>query len=459
MNLEGIALKLLLDESDKNKALEFYSELRAEYFSNAFATILSAIKEFYEKNQEIPSLQDLLVFRSRDKKTLSYLDAISSIDTSSIDMYFAIEELANHHAQNYTLDLIDNMLKTVSVKDRYELLETVSSIPLKLEEAIKGSNNVHTPRTLDIFNKPNVTYRFPTGISNEWDAKAGGYYRQDLILLGGKRGAGKSVVCANLMHAQHIQGNPSVYFTIEMQAQEVYNRFLGIKAGIPAIKIKTDTMSLDEKKLMCKAAADLFIGGDELFYDTIDINPNPDFLMFQANLQKLEEKEEGRIIIHEDRMLSLSTIDTTVASLKGKYGDKLLLGIVDYVNQVVLDGTKDMYDWKDQITVSKGLKNIARKNDMCIVAPYQIDAEGKARFSQGILDAADVAQLINVHNKADGHIEFETVKARSADDSGKSNVSINWETLLIDPRPVVIEQEEAPVVVEKAKESSMELSL
>lgn len=459
MNLEGIALKLLLEESDKNRALEYYSELRPEYFSNAFATILSAIKEFYDKNDTIPSLTDLEIFRSRDKKSQSYLTALKTLDCSEYDIEFAVEELANHHAQNFTLDMFDVMLASISVKDRFELLDAVGQLPLKLEEAIQGSNSIHSPKTMNIFTKPNTVYRFPTGISNEWDAQAGGYYRQDLILVGGKRGAGKSVVCANLMHAQHLQGNPSVYFTIEMQAQEVYNRFLGIKAGIPAIKIKMDTMSLDEKKLMCKAAADLFIGGDHLFDELIATNQTPDFFDFQDRLQKLLEKEEGRIIIYEDRMLSLSTIDTVITGLKAKYGDKILLAIVDYLNQIVLTGHKDMYDWKDQITVSKGLKNIARKNDLCVVAPYQIDGDGKARFAQGILDAADVAQIIHAE---DEYLEFETVKARSADDSGRSKVGMHWETLRIDPRPVVIgeeEEKEEPVKKEKSVEPSMELTL
>jgi KaiC/GvpD/RAD55 family RecA-like ATPase len=449
MNLEGLALKLLLDESDKEKALEYYAELKAEYFSNAFATVLATIKDFYNKFNVIPSIEDLKVFRTRDAATIQSLSALELLKTDNIDFFFVVDELANQQAQNYTLDLIDGVLKTISITDRHDLLQHMATIPLKLEEKIKGSNKVHTPKTLSIFQSKEVVNRLPCGICNDWDAEAGGYYRQDLILLGGKRGSGKSVVCANLMHAQHVQGNPSVYYTIEMSAQEVYNRFLGIKAGLPASVVKQDTMSLEQRKQLCRAAADLFVRGEDLYLDTIHTNPSPDFQVFELALQRLDEKDKGRVIIYEDESLCMSTIDNNVATLKSKYGSDLFLVIVDYINRVKLDGATEHFDWKDQTMMAQMLKAMARRHDVCVVSPYQIDAEGKARFSQGILDAADVAQLIVVEDKETGIMMFDTVKARSADDTGKYRVGIDWKTLKIDPTPVASEE-----IVEKPSKTT-----
>jgi len=161
---------------------------------------------------------------------------------------------------------------------------------------------------------------------------------------------------------------------------------------------------------------------------------------FQDTLYKdYVEKDEGRIRIVDDKNLSTATIDTKIASTKARYGDKLALVAVDYVNQVVLPGNSDIYDWKTQIEVAKTLKNTARKHDICLVSPYQIDDTGIARFAKGLLDSPDVAQLIKVPDKESGHLVLETTKARSASDTGVYTMGINWECLTIDPRPVILE--------------------
>lgn len=180
--------------------------------------------------------------------------------------------------------------------------------------------------------------------------------------------------------------------------------------------------------------------GTEFFEAFIQENPAPNFIKFEQELKKsCIEKDTGKIIIVDDRDLTLSSIDTKLASVKSRYGDKFTMAVVDYVNQVIKDGSKDMYDWKDQIAISKRLKNAARKYDVCMVSPYQIDASGKARFAAGILDACDVAQLIVVDGD---YLTFETTKARSTSDDGRHKVSINWKTLRIDPREVVIDTSE-----------------
>lgn len=460
MNLEGIALKLLLEESDRQKALEYFAGLRPEYFSNAFNVVLTSIQDFYSKNNVIPTLEQLQIFRSRDKKASAALSTLSLVKTDNVDPSFVLEELANQFAQNKALDMLDDALKTLTLKDRYELLDTLSTIPLTLSDLINGSANVYSPSTLSVFDPEGDTQRLATGICNDFDAEVGGMYRQDLFLLGGKRGSGKSLVCANLMYRQHLIGRPSIYFTIEMTAAETYRRFLGIKAGIPAIKLKMNTLDESDTMKLMGAAADMFVGGTELFEAELKHAESPDFRAFEARLQKLPEKPAGRPIIYDDRALKLSTIDNVVSIYKGLFGDDLFLVIVDYMNRVRLDGSTDMFDWKDQTKVADSLKLLGRKHDVCLVSPYQMDDNGVARFSKGILDAADVAILIRVGDKAEARIELEISKARSADDSKKYSAGIDWTNLRIDPRPVIIEErEEEKTSPKKSDELQSELTL
>lgn len=464
MNLEGVALKLLLTEPDKDRALQAYSELRPEYLSEAFKSILKHVKDFYECYGNIPSLRELEVYRNRDKKTSSALAVLELTDCEGVDLLFSLEELANQHAQNTALNLIEHFLETISIKDRYELLEAISTIPLRLEESIHDSDIVFSISNIDIFEEQESVEanRMPSGISNQWDAEAGGYYKQELVLLGGKRGSGKSLICANLCVAQMEQGNVAVYFTIEMTAKEVMQRMIAIEAKIPFINLKMGTLTAEEKLTICKLLASKFEGGNALLEQYLQDNPAPNYIKFEQQLKKTcIQKDIGKVIIIDDRDLSLATIDTKLSALKARYGDKLKMAIVDYVNQVVVGGSTDAYDWKDQIIISKTLKNFSRKHDLCLVSPYQMDENGKARFAQGILDACDVAQLIKVEDKSEGYIVFETTKARSAVDTGKHRVLMNWETLRVDPREVIVEDanEEEKPKPKKSTEETSELGL
>jgi len=463
MNLEGVALKLLLAEPDKDRALQSYSELRPEYFSEAFKSILKHIRDYYDDFGVIPSLRDLEVYRSRDKKAASAIAVLGLIDAEGIDLIFAVEELTNQYVQTTALSLIEDFLETISLQDRYELLESVSKIPLRLEEAIHDSDIVFSINNIDIFEEQSAieANRMPSGISNQWDAEAGGYYKQELVLLGGKRGSGKSLICANLCVAQMEQGNVAVYFTIEMTAKEVMQRIIAIEARVPFSHLKQGLLSLEDKLKVCAVVASKYEGGDTLYQQWLLENPAPDFLRFEKLLKKsCTEKEVGKVIIIDDRDLSLATIDTKVSALKARYGDRLCMVVVDYINQIIVDGSTDAYDWKDQIIISKTLKNFSRKHDVCMVSPYQMDDAGKARFAQGILDACDVAQLIRVEDKSEGHIVFETTKARSATDTGKHRVLMDWVTLRVDPREVVVvEGDEPKTPAANSKEEANELGL
>jgi hypothetical protein len=140
------------------------------------------------------------------------------------------------------------------------------------------------------------------------------------------------------------------------------------------------------------------------------------------------------MIIVDDRDLSLSSIDLHIGKAKSKFGDKLKVVVVDYINQIVLEGT-DQYDWKPQIEVSKKLKNLARKYEIVMVSPYQIDATGEARFAKGILDAADIALTMEAHDKETNAISFETTKIRGGKEMAFT-CPIDWDTLRISPQSV-----------------------
>jgi KaiC/GvpD/RAD55 family RecA-like ATPase len=438
VNVEPAFIKLLLDEQDKETALAIFSEVKEQHFSPTFRSIIKTIGQFYDKNGHIPNVQELTLFRNRDKKTLSALSSIALVDTKDVEIAQTLSILIDNYVQDSTLTLITELLDSISVMGRDEIQDTVTNMGVKLEDLVSSTEKIFSAKDYRPFVTKDIAaaIRLESGISHEWDKESGGYFLEDFILLGGKKGSGKSIVCANLIRAQHEQGNVSIYATIEMSHIEVMDRIMSAMSGVAFSKIKLKETSKEEDLKIAQAHASLFVGGLELLEAH---KQDFDKFKFQDKLLNLPEIDEGRIIIIDDRNLSMATLDAKVSSYKARYGDMLKLVVVDYINQLELYPGADMYSWVNQIELSKALKNQARKHQVCLVSPYQIDEGGNARFSKGLLDSPDVAQLIKVDDKESGTIVFETEKARSASDTGVHRVGIDWTTLKIDPRAVALD--------------------
>ena len=90
------------------------------------------------------------------------------------------------------------------------------------------------------------------------------------------------------------------------------------------------------------------------------------------------------------------------------------------------------YDWTEQIEISKALKSYAQDYNVIMVSPYQIDGTGEARFAKGILDAADAAFTLDVHDKADNIITFNCAKMRNSEEISFTS-TMDWVSLKIGP--------------------------
>jgi replicative DNA helicase len=270
------------------------------------------------------------------------------------------------------------------------------------------------------------------GLNNTFDAVLGGVARQELILIGGKRGSGKSITSSNIFINQYEAGNSAIYFSIEMTAHEVIERNLSILANVNLQRLKQNKLTDEELLKLVRARAGMFVDADQTVTEYMR---HRDKYKFEEQLvRNYQLKPDNQMIIVDDRDLTISSIDLHIGKAKAKFGDKLKVVVVDYVNQIVLEGS-DMYDWKPQIEVSKKLKNLARKYEIVLVSPYQIDASGEARFAKGILDAADIALVMEAHDKNSQAISFETTKIRGGKEM-TFTCPIDWDTLRISPQSI-----------------------
>ena len=448
--------KVLLERN-----LDVWSKLKLAFIDSAYSSVYSAISRHYDKYGEVPSFEELHL-TIRESPAQNILAGLKLIDEPDINAEVALDALIDQYTQNQTVTLLDKFIDKLPIYDTAEIKENLASIVLYLDEKTLTTEGVYNMADIVLFRTQEQldTERVHLGLNNSFDSVLGGVARQELILIGGERGSGKSVTCSNIMINQYEAGNSCVYFTIEMIAHEVLERNLSILADTNYLAMKKGTLSNDDLVKIVKARASMFMEADDL---VIDYLKHRDKFKFEHELVRTKKlKETNQMILIDDRALSISSIDLHLGKLKAKFGDNLKVAVVDYMNQVTMEGL-DLFDWKSQVIISKKLKELARKHEVVITSPYQIDSTGEARFAKGILDAADIAMTMKVHGKDDQKVlEFNLTKIRSGP-TMKFASSMNGDTLRISSTPVEIPSSETKeqrkaIKNHKVKEEAVDVS-
>ena len=453
MDTSAVVLNKLLVEQN----LDIWSRLKLVFLDPAYSSLYGAINKHYEKYGAIPSFDDLEL-TLREGPTTKTLATLRLTEVPEVTAEVALDALIDQYTQNETIKLLDKFIDKLPVYDSDEIKENLATIALTIEEKTHTSEKVFTMADMMMFRHPDdlEKERVYLGLNNNFDAVLGGVARQELILIGGKRGSGKSITSSNIFVNQYESGNSSIYFSIEMTAYETMERNLAILAGVSLQRLKQNKLTDEEVFKVVKARAGMFQSADST---VMDFMRHRDRFKFEETLVRNHQlKPDNQMIIVDDRDLTLSSIDLHVGKAKAKFGDKLKVVVVDYINQIVLEGS-DQYDWKPQIEVSKRLKNLARKYEVVMVSPYQIDATGEARFAKGILDSADIALVMEAHSKEQQAISFETTKIRGGKEMSFTS-PIDWDTLRISPQTIdkpASEQKVKRVNSKKTDEAAQDL--
>jgi len=445
MDCSAIVLNKLLTERN----LDIWSRLKLVFLDPAFSSLYSAISKYYDNYSSIPSF-DELELTLREGPALRTLATLKLAENPDISSEVAINALIDQYTQNEAVKLLDKFIDKLPVYDSQEIKENLSTIVLTLEDKTLTTEGVYNMADIMLFKNAEelARDRVHLGFNNTFDATLAGVARQELILIGGKRGSGKSICSSNIAVSQYESGNTSVIFTIEMIAHEVLERNLSILADVNHQDLKQNKMTDDDLLKVIKARASMFQSADDLVEE---FKRTRDKFKFEQKLVRERVlKPDNQMIIIDDRALTVTSLDLHLGKLKSKFGDKLTVCVVDYLNQIVMEGASQ-YDWQPQIEVSKKLKNLARKYDLVMVSPYQIDATGEARFAKGILDAADIALVMEAHEKEKGALTFNTTKIRGAREMVFTS-PINWDTLRISPQTIDTPEKKETVKRSKKKE-------
>ena len=429
MDVSAVVLNKLLTE----RSLDIWARLKLVFLDPAYSSLYSVINKHYERYNQLPSFDDLEL-SLREGPATKTLATLKLTEVPEVSAEVALDALIDQYTQNETVKLLDKFIDKLPMYDTDEVKENLSTIVLAIEEKTHTSEKIFTMADMMMFQHPEDVEkeRVYLGLNNTFDAVLGGVARQELILIGGKRGSGKSITSSNIFVNQYEIGNSPIYFSIEMTAYETMQRNLAILAGVNAQNLKQNKLTDDEVLRIVRARAAMFQGAEEVVEDFLR---HRDRFKFEETLvRNFKLKEDNQMIIIDDRDLSLSAIDLHMGKMKARFGDKFTVAVVDYLNQIVIEGNSQ-YDWQPQIEVSKKLKNLARKYEVVVVSPYQIDASGEARFAKGILDAADIALVMEAHDKDTQAVSFETTKIRGGKEMAFTS-PIDWDTLRISPQSI-----------------------
>jgi len=443
MDISAVVIQKILTEQN----IELWAKLKVSFIDPAYSSVYSAIARHYDKYNTLPSFEDLEI-SLREGATSKTLAAIKLVEADEVSSEVALDALLDQYTQNQTISLLDRFVDKLPLYDTQEIKDNLANIVLTLDEKTLTTEGVFSMNNILLFQQDDerARNRVFLGLNNTFDAVLGGVARQELILIGGKRGSGKSITGANLAINQYEMGNSCIYFSIEMTGYETLERMMSIMSGVNHQSLKQNKLSDEEILKLVKCRAGMFSDADDLVMEFMQTKNR--FQFEQRLIREKTLKEDNQLVIIDDRALSLASIDLHIGKLKAKFGDKLTTVVVDYLNQVVLEGSFSQFDWQPQVVISKKLKEIARKYDIIMVSPYQIDATGEARFAKGILDAADISLIMEAHDKDLGALTFETTKIRGGREM-KFTSPINWDTLRISSTPM--DTPEKKEVIKKAK--------
>lgn len=434
MNIASALIKQVLTLQD----FETWSVTHKHYLPAEYHSLYSIIDGHCEKYHKVPTIEDLK-FEIRDGATKEKLYAIESVEVEA-DAFMLLQYLKNEYTQQQILLSLENYVEnSVAFEDAEESVAHLHEIVLDIESRVDLEDPQESMQTITLHEADEDIAKYVSlGLNTEYDMDIQ-FSPRDFVLVGGKRGAGKSIVCANLANSVFNSGKTAVYFTIEMDSRSILQRCCSIATEVPFSRIRTKNLSIVEWEKVATWWAGRFVGGQEKLKK---YREERDFDKFHYELKtNCELIPDRQIDVVYDPSLTLAKIRAELDK-KVKRGNVGMI-IVDYINQVkrsAMPSRGGQYDWTEQIEVSKALKSMAQEYETTVFSPYQTDASGEARFAKGILDAADAAYTLEAWTQEDKCISLNCVKMRNAAEKSFTS-TMDWETLKIGPNTAMTPKE------------------
>ena len=217
-----------------------------------------------------------------------------------------------------------------------------------IRDNIKGQSshvsNVtpETSQSIEAREKTGVS-GIPSGI-RAIDSVLGGHQKSDLVYIAARPGMGKTSFAISVLLNMAQQGKPVAFFSLEMSRVQIVFRMASILSGLNAEMLAKHRLDRDSKVK---------------YYQIVDqINALP-------------------IYIDDNAALGVQDLKTRVRTLREKY--KIEAVFIDYVQLIAAAKSKTANREQEVSAISRGLKLIAKENDLPIIALAQLSRSLETR--------------------------------------------------------------------------------
>ena len=300
MNIASALLKQIVQQQD----LDTWAQLKDIYLPNEYRGIYDVLDKHVDNYQSLPTFAELNAGQ-RDKKILEKISAIESVEVE-VDADMLLDYLKNEFTQVEILDELDKYVdKTITMASAEENIEQLQEIVLNVSDKVDVVPPSESMQTITLFEDEEQRAKYlGLGLNTEYDSTVK-FSPKDLVLVGGRRGSGKSLTSCNLAVNVYEGGRTALYFTIEMDSRAILQRMCSIATRVPFTNIRDKSMSTEEWNLVAGWWAGRFDGGHELLQE---FELNRDFDSFHRKLVKQKLNEDRQLDVIYDPSLTLSKI-------------------------------------------------------------------------------------------------------------------------------------------------------
>ena len=228
MNIASALIKQVLVLQD----FQTWSVTHKQYLPSEYHSLYKVIDKHCEKFHKMPTIEDLK-YEIRDSSTREKLFAVEAVEVdASPDML--LQYLKNEYTQKEILDSLEDYVEnSVAFEDAQESVDHLHQIVMDVEDKVDLEDPQESMQRIELFEPEEDLARYiRLGLNREYDHEIQ-FSPRDLIMVGGRRGAGKSVICANIANNVYESGKSAVYFTIEMDSRSILQRCCSIATEIP----------------------------------------------------------------------------------------------------------------------------------------------------------------------------------------------------------------------------------
>jgi len=384
--MERLLLKFLLS-GDIDIA-----DVLLEYATNEqFFVILKRLITYNKKHSALMMESDLLIVLNNELSVTTYRKAEAYIEAAkNFPTDLTPKEVLHENKIAYLLRTAEGAVADVTdaaiAKDKDLMLE-------KSKELYKIVQASHEKPSVVLGDDIEENLFFLDSFSPSLNELANGL--AGLTIIGAASGGAKSMYAINEVCHQWLEGNSSLFFSLEMSAALVEIRMIACLSGIPLNNLLKSKLPGTRRELL-----------------------NTEEATLEKEWKNKLRTSENKIHIIDD-MFDMDEITSNIIAYSNNHDIKL--AVIDYMNLASSKGGGE--NWMQLARWTKELNKVAIQHGLVILSPTQITVETnpdgslqiKTRGSTELLNSASLSILLyrDEETKAAGLIALHITKVRT----------------------------------------------